>query len=72
MNYVSDTRYFKDRQLLKRKCKHCGHTQPIHHLLSKVVCDWCNHYIFRSELDEFKYRLKESQIKEKRRMIYER
>lgn len=67
MSYAEDTRYFNERQSIKRKCKHCGHTQPIHILLDKVVCRWCHNYIFRNELDEFKYRLKEKQIKEKRK-----
>lgn len=67
MSYAEDTRYFEERQSLKRKCKHCGHTQQVHHLLDKVICRWCHNYIFRSEVDEFKYRLKQNQIKEKRK-----
>lgn len=66
MSYAEDTRYFKERQSIKRKCKHCGHTQPIHHLLEKVECKWCHNFIFRNEFDEFKYRLKEKQIKERK------
>lgn len=45
MSYAEDTRYFSERQLLKRKCKHCGHTQQVHHLLDKVICRWCHNYI---------------------------
>lgn len=70
MTYKDDTRYFADLQSRKRTCKYCGHTQSMHILLDKVVCRWCHHYIFRNELDEFKYRLRERQIKERKN--YER
>ena len=66
MSYAEDTRYFNERQSIKRKCKHCGHTQAMHHLLEKVVCRWCHNYIFKDEITEFKYRLKEKQLKEMR------
>ncbi len=67
MSYVEDTRYFNERTLIKKKCKHCGHTQPIYIMQDKVVCKWCHNYIFKNDLDEFKYRLKEKQIKERRK-----
>lgn len=69
--YKEDTKYFNALQSRKKTCKHCGHTQSMHHLLEKVICRWCHHYIFRSEIDEFKYNLRKTQIKE-RRQIYER
>ena len=67
MRYIEDTRYFSERQLLKKKCKHCGHTQAIHSQLDKVICRWCHNYIFRTEQDEFRYKIKENQIKERRK-----
>lgn len=66
MKYIEDTRYFSERTSLKRKCKHCGHTQPVYSMQTKVVCKWCNNFIFKNEMEEFKYRLKEKQNKEKR------
>ena len=66
MMWRDDTKYFNSRQQMKKKCKHCGHTQPLYFAVDHAECKWCRHFIFRSELDEFKYRVKESQIKERK------
>ena len=69
MSYVSDTKYFEERNKLKRKCKHCGHTQAIPLWIEKQVCDWCKNYIFINEDKEKKYRFKEKLFREMRRII---
>lgn len=51
----------------KRVCK-CGHTQIIGKGRDYVVCGHCGKYIFRTDELEFKYRMKEKLIREKRKM----
>ena len=48
----------------KFKCKHYGHKQLIPNFMKKNLCDWCGHWVFRNEKDEFEYRMKE-QMKRK-------
>lgn len=40
----------------KVKCKNCGHV-VIMRKNDKKVCNWCGHYIFGDDKEEFKYRL---------------
>lgn len=47
------------RQENKFACKHCGHKQLVPVYMGKAICDWCNHFIFRDEKEEFKYRMNE-------------
>ena len=44
------------------KCK-CGHSVTIRPGLKKVLCNWCNRYVFKNKEDEFKYRVKEQMNK---------
>lgn len=48
----------------KIKCKHCGHVLVFSAKDEKVLCNWCNHYVFKDDFTEFKYRLNEFRIKE--------
>lgn len=43
----------------KFKCKHCGHKQLIPKFMKKNLCDWCGHWVFRNEKDEFMFRMNE-------------
>ena len=47
-------------------CK-CGHSVLIPPQLDKICCDHCGNYVFRNNIDEFKYRLKVESIKLKRK-----
>lgn len=40
-------------------CK-CGHTVIIRPCETKILCHWCNRYVFKNEKDEFLYRMKEA------------
>ena len=40
------------------KCS-CGHTVVIFPKEEKKLCKWCNNYVFKNKLDEFKYRFNE-------------
>lgn len=44
---------------VKYTCKRCGHRVVIGNSRTKSICDWCGHYVFKNEKDEFKYRVKE-------------
>ena len=47
------------------KCKYCGHT--IFMVRERGICTHCGHWNYRTKKDEFKYRTKETLIKEKRK-----
>ena len=46
------------------KCK-CGHSIAMKPGLNKQICHWCGMYVFRTEKDEFNYRMREKLIKGK-------
>lgn len=48
---------------LKTKCKKCGCVRLIDSKHDKLVCVNCGSYIFKNDKEEFKYRLKETQLK---------
>jgi len=37
----------------------CGHRVVILPKAEKIICSWCNRYVFKSKEEEFKYRIKE-------------
>ena len=49
MNERTNHRYY---------CK-CGHTVIIRPNVDKILCHWCNNWVFKDKQEEFKYRLKE-------------
>jgi hypothetical protein len=44
---------------VKYQCKNCGHKVVIPYFREKQLCSWCKNYVFKNEIDEFKYRLNE-------------
>lgn len=46
----------------KFPCKHCGHKQLVPNFMKRNLCDWCGHWVFRNDKDEFEFRMQE-QIK---------
>lgn len=44
-----------DRAASKRYCK-CGHSIifPPNSKATKTICSWCGHWIYKSDLEEFK------------------
>ena len=59
MNFKELVKYQDYMNKQKIKCA-CGHSILIPPHLDKIICDWCNHYVFRNKKAEFEYRLKES------------
>ncbi len=43
---------------VKYKCK-CGHKNIIPYNVDKVICGWCNRFVFKNKKDEDLYRIKE-------------
>lgn len=39
------------------KCKKCGRKELIRFNCNKIICTHCHNYIFKTELDEFKFRI---------------
>lgn len=54
----------KERTENTYKCK-CGHSVAIKPYEKKVLCHWCNKWVFKNEKDEFKFRLEEQRRKVK-------
>lgn len=56
----------QDIQKTSYKCK-CGHTIVITGNNTKKLCNYCNEFVFKDKKSEFEYRLKENQIRERRK-----
>ena len=46
------------------KCK-CGHSIVIYPSVTRKLCHWCGHYVYKSKKDEFLDRFKKELRKEK-------
>jgi ribosomal protein L37E len=44
---------------VKYTCKNCGRKAIIPYNVDKQLCKWCKYYVFKSDQEEFKYRIKE-------------
>ena len=49
----------KNKVLCKCGCR--SNTMPSH--VDRVLCNWCNHYVYRTPEIEFKYKMKEEMRK---------
>lgn len=56
--YKDDSKMFDEYTNNTVKCT-CGHSVVIRPTVEKVICTWCQKYVFRNKEDEFKYRIKE-------------
>ena len=43
----------------RKLCPKCGHS-VLFGRSNKMICNWCNTYVFKDDKTEFEYRLKES------------
>ena len=48
---------------VKYRCKCCGYRVIIPYNIDKALCGHCGNYVFKSNKDEFKFRLEEQRKK---------
>ena len=63
MNEIA--RLWEEKQRYRHICK-CGHTVYIANKSGIAICSHCRNLVFKDKETEFKYRMKENLIKEKR------
>ena len=56
-NYAEDTKKNDFYSKNSTKCR-CGHTNFLGSK-ERIVCSWCNKYVFKNKKDEFVYRIGE-------------
>lgn len=56
--YDKPTKYTMTERKNYVKCK-CGHSVEFWHGENRVLCNWCNQFVYRTPALEFKYKLKE-------------
>lgn len=56
----------QDIQKTTYKCK-CGHSVVITNKDGRAICSYCNKWVFKDKKTEFEYRMKENQIRERRK-----
>ena len=54
----------------RKLCKNCGHSRLLGSQ-ERVICNHCGHWIFKDEETEFKYRMQEQRIKNKKEIANE-
>lgn len=67
MNWLSNKEIealYQDKLKIRHYCKNCGHTVIV--VEDKNICSHCKNYVFKDDLTEFKYRLKQNLLNEKR------
>ena len=64
--WEADSKILSAQQKRRIKCKRCGCTRSVIGADNKNVCRNCGYYIFRSDKDEFIYRVKERINNDKR------
>lgn len=55
-----------DRTENRKLCPNCGHSMLLGRL-DKKICDHCGFYVFKDNITEFHYRLREKMIREKKK-----
>jgi len=56
---------YEEIQKYRHKCK-CGHTVYIANETGRALCSHCHNWVFKDKATEFKYRMKQNLIKERR------
>lgn len=56
-------KYANEMHKFKYKCKKCGNKAIIPNKVNKVLCKWCNNFVFKNPRDEFKYKINSELLK---------
>ena len=64
-NYHNDTLLMNTAVNHRVKCK-CGHSNLMFNV-DRMICTWCGSYVYKDKQTEFKYKLKETIIKNGKR-----
>lgn len=57
---------YNDKEKYRVYCK-CGHTNYIVNKEGRAECNYCHNLVFKDKETEFKYRMQEQRIREKRK-----
>ena len=55
-----------EQQKAKITCS-CGHRVLIGNKRDRIICTWCKNHVFKNKEIEFRYRMQESMLKERRK-----
>ena len=67
LNFKEITRLYEEKTKFKCYCK-CGHSLIIANKSGMKLCSHCKNLVFRDKETEFKFRLKQNLIKERRNL----
>lgn len=56
--YDQPTKFTMKERDNKVECKHCGHTVEFWHGENKILCNWCNYWVYKNKKIEFEYKMK--------------
>ena len=51
----------------RKLCKICGHSLLIPTKKEKKICSHCGNYVFKDDIAEFNFRVRQNRIKQKRK-----
>ena len=66
MSYKSDTKLFEEQQKAKITCE-CGHRVLMGTKKDRIICSWCKNYVYKDKATEFRYKMQERMLKERRK-----
>lgn len=54
----------------KVKCK-CGHSIVMTNNITKTLCTWCNHYVYKNAKEEFKDKMRIAILKQNKSALHQ-
>ena len=66
LSYKELNKLSSTRTECRKLCPNCGHSMLLGRK-DKKICDHCGMYVFKDEITEFHYRLREKMLKEKKK-----
>lgn len=65
LSFKDIERLSSERAEARKLCPNCGHSILLGRK-DKRICNYCGHYVFKDEITEFHYRMREKIFKEKK------